>query len=59
MKMKLKFEAVAYKVEHQGTALVIRVENLSPERAKHAAELLQTEGALGRVNVSVTMSETN
>jgi hypothetical protein len=58
MKMKVEFEAVACKVEHQGRALVIRVENLSPERAKQVAQLL-TEGPISEVNVSVTLRETN
>jgi hypothetical protein len=59
MKMKVEFEAAACKVEHQGRALVIRVENLSPERAKQVAQLLQTEDPIAMLNVSVTMSETS
>jgi hypothetical protein len=60
MKMKLEFEATAWKIECEETALVIRLEN-PPKHVKQAAKLLQIEefGELGTVNVSVTMSEAN
>jgi hypothetical protein len=57
MEITLEIKAEAgWKIESEGTELVIRVQNLPPKHVKPIAEL-STAGALGRIEIRATLSE--